>query len=744
MYGFKYNFRFLSLAALIFAITAMNGSKAQTVAGTGRIVKVSNIPKVHLRWLPTGDTLAANAAQPEYHLNAWSRFKQEGYVIKRRRMNGTTVLPAVELTVTVLPDSLALLQTSNATGPDAQAAGILFGALYDQVVNTPGQIGGKDIQMVSGDGSDEREQRYALTALGAELSFPAAQKAGLGWIDNLAIIGYTYEYEITEAGAASSGQTGRSVKVVVKNLYTAPTAPPAPKLRLGDKKAALSWRWFLPGLAAGNLSFQNAYSSYLVEKATIYPVFFSRVSAMPIMSLTESSDSLFFVVPLSVNNEQTYFRIVGRTAFGEEVASGIVSGKGVDPPATWLPRIDSTAKLTGGSALLHWVFPSDTVVSQVNALLNGFEVHRSTNLDNFQKQTVGGVSLFPASTRQVTLPPAQSEGYFMVTAKYKTGQSTSSIPVLIQRVDSLPPAVPMGLQAVWEPQAGSLRLNWIGNIESDLLGYKVFRANLAGEEPVLLADVRGAATYLDTALRVDNPKAWYYVLAYDQRFNQSGLSPVLVADKPDLIAPASPYFRGGQSGPQGIDLAWHNSVSSDVATYNLTRKPAGTQQPATLLRTWNASSPDSVYTDSAIPASGRYTYVIQAADSTGNQSRDSILVDVASLNEARPPVAGFAALSDSTQGVRLTWACQGKDVVEIEVTRLIDDYAQTLAPIQAPSAAPSSGGGGPPVWKSLDGLACGAWDRESHQGPHQRTYGIRALYSDGSKSPETSVTVEVN
>ena len=166
------------------------------------------------------------------------------------------VIPTVERTWSVAPDSTTLFQASAGTGlgPDAEAAGVLYGALYDQVETSPGQIGGKDIQMIGSGGVDEREQRYALTVVGAEQSLSAAVKAGLGLVDETSLVGATYEYEITEA--ASPGQASRSVKIIVRNTYLPPSAPQSPRVRWGDRKATLSWRWFLPGISPTSLTHQ--------------------------------------------------------------------------------------------------------------------------------------------------------------------------------------------------------------------------------------------------------------------------------------------------------------------------------------------------------------------------------------------------------------------------------------------------------------------------------------------------------
>ena len=124
--------------------------------------------------------------------------------------------------------------------------------------------------------------------------------------------------------------------------------------------------------------------------------------------------------------------------------------------------------------------------------------------------------------RSITYDKLNASNYFTITAVARDGASRVSFPVLVQPLDSLPPAVPSGLKAVIDSN-GVVKLSWDANHESDLQGYKVFRALKKDEEAVPLVDsVWFTTSYSDKlSLKTLNKKAYYGVASVDKRFNQS-------------------------------------------------------------------------------------------------------------------------------------------------------------------------------------------------------------------------------
>ena len=104
-------------------------------------------------------------------------------------------------------------------------------------------------------------------------------------------------------------------------------------------------------------------------------------------------------------------------------------------------------------------------------------------------------------------------------------QSDLSDTQVVTPVDTFPPAVPTGLNAI--ATAESVELVWDRNTEADLAGYRLYRAPAAGAFEKL-ADIAEAPSYSDR--KVESGKQYRYaVSAVDRLGNESARSePVAV------------------------------------------------------------------------------------------------------------------------------------------------------------------------------------------------------------------------
>lgn len=700
--------------------------QAQTTAKTVSLmaksiqITVNGSPKtvVALRWLPVGDTLTANSSATNYYLNAWERFKnRNGYVIERRNVATGTI----ERSITILPDTVALGNCARSTtmGFESEACDLLYGALYDVIDSSPGTVNGQTIEIQAAN-AQERPQRYSLTALGAEMSFKASRLAGLGWIDSTAVENSNYDYRIREAGTTNADTATRSHQLRILAAIVGQQAPATPLATFGDKKVTLKWRW--RNLATTQLAFQKAYSNYHVEKSTTSSTAgFSRVTTKPIFSFSDLTDSLYFNTTLDTNGVTRFFRIVGRTPFDEEVNSGVVSGMGKATPLKLYPRIDSSSISTTNQAYFRWVFPSDTIIANANALIKGFVIRRTTDLANFS--IISGTSLLSVSSRQFSLSNVTTSGYYVVTAVSTSNDSLNSIPVFLETIDETPPQVPTGLTATWQAATKGVKLTWVANSEVDLLGYKLFRSNLADEEPTLIADsLVNVTTFIDTLVKLDNPRAYYSILAIDKRYNHSALSPKISIRKPDQRPPARPLFKGFSISNRTIQLDWISSISTDVATYKLSRKTKNTVASPTLLKSWPKASSPQTYADTALNV-GIYTYYVQAIDSTNNMSTDSIDVELLSVAVSKPRLDIFTSKADTIfKQIELRWTYDVANVVEFEILKAEGASSQLSS------------------WKITDGSTRSIYDDNVATGKTYR-YSIRALFKDGMNSNWKEISV---
>ncbi len=147
--------------------------------------------------------------------------------------------------------------------------------------------------------------------------------------------------------------------------------------------------------------------------------------------------------------------------------------------------------------------------------------------------------------------------------------------VYIVAPDTEPPAAPRGVTSTTGD--GQVWVDWIANGESDLAGYKVWRASeaagQAGGPYTRIATVnKSTTTFIDQ--NVTNGTTYFYaVSAYDINGNESALSPGEVYDTPrpegsafvqDFnLHPSTAGLNFSNSSPYGTVGAWNN-VSADI------------------------------------------------------------------------------------------------------------------------------------------------------------------------------------
>ncbi len=106
--------------------------------------------------------------------------------------------------------------------------------------------------------------------------------------------------------------------------------------------------------------------------------------------------------------------------------------------------------------------------------------------------------------------------------------SERSPEVEIHPEDHFPPAVPAGVTAI--ASTGSIEIAWEQNSEADLAGYRIYRADGAGEF-VRIGDTQQAPNYSDRQIR-SGVRYRYAVSSVDKAGNESAQSPPA-----ELVAP---------------------------------------------------------------------------------------------------------------------------------------------------------------------------------------------------------------
>jgi uncharacterized protein len=701
---------------------------------------------IKMRWVLRGDTLTANSANGDYFVNVWNRFIKNGYIIERRRAGSSTI----ERIITTRPD-IDKLQDGSVNFPIEQERlvctsmkKVLFGdknVLFTKPENVSSE--------------EEINQRiFGLTILSA-LSFKASCYAGLAFVDENVVPNITYEYTIKEANPPAVGNYSATVTIentllILQNsaniqkakqsrtasgqrIAAVLQAPPAPKAKFGNKKVELRWPW--RKLNALN-SHQDLYYGYFIERAT-YPTdtTFKRLNKMPFIATNLDSDTLSYTdqdttkANTELKNGKKYkYRLVGKTYFDEEiVATNTVSGTCEDD-SPFLPFIVKDTLINSVNQVqLTWNYPQDAPLNHFKS----FQIGRTEELTKntvFQRiPTIGGQLTLDSTIRAATVNHNVSAGnstksaYYVIIGKTKTGQEFTSFPSFVQGIDTLAPAPPLNVIAVWNESSKTATITWNANMESDLLGYKIYRC-IPGGTPIAISDtaINKTTTYTDS-VKIDNLKILYHITAIDRQFNQSAFSIPAILRIPDKAPPVKPSFGNYKINKKGqVELIIYASPSSDVASHILRRK---IDSLTTTLKTWTSPGKPDAYKDSTLTNGGTVTYIIEAKDSTGNMSGDTLVINVPTVLIAKPQ---FTILNSNASridpSIKLSW--------EYSVLSSLNDVLEFVVLKSDVSVDPTGKLG---TWKTASGDAREIIDYDVI---YERSYkyGVKAVFKDGSVS----------
>jgi hypothetical protein len=166
-------------------------------------------------------------------------------------------------------------------------------------------------------------------------------------------------------------------------------------------------------------------------------------------------------------------------------------------------------------------------------------------------------------------------------------------------------------------------------------------------------------------------KIYFKLLALDYHFNPSKLTPPIEVIKPDKVPPSAPVFSGVISKPEGVDLKWFASNSSDVVQHILYRKEEGEPDWVALARFDTLICPrekSCAYLNAianekeekgSLKASKKvwYNYTIRALDRSGNYSSYADIIRAKPLDlKVAQPISGFSVIVDrDSKSVILTW-----------------------------------------------------------------------------------------
>jgi len=584
--------KFFSFASIIFSLFIPMDVFAQDALGVRvdiAVIGKATRDSISLRWAPSLFSTWKAGNELGYHM--------ERYTIVR---NGRSLDTPEKLILTTSPlkpfPETAWEPLVRIDKYAAIAAQALFGDRFE--IN----FQQSDVFQIANK-VKENEQRFAFALFCADVSLPIAQASGLFFTDHQVRVGEKYLYRV--AVYQSTDTLQGSIYVSPDEIETIPK-PDGLKVTFQDESASLQWdrsRFF-------------SFTAYSIERSTDGKNF-SVISDVPLVTVsptTKESPYEFFTDSLPDINQEYFYRIKGITPFGEHSQpSEVVSGKGV-ALVNENPNVIEGENINNQSILIHWVFPQES-----EKAISGFAIERSNNPKaGFNRLNT---ELLEQGTRSYNDDLPDQINYYKVIAQGLDGKQYSSSIYLIQLIDSIPPAIPIGLKAIVD-ESGHVQLSWIPNIDGDLYGYRIYRANYNQEElfqittePILNAN------YTDKVnLNTLNESIYYSVMAVDRNQNHSLLSEKLKLTLPDKVNPQPPVFFPIRNESSGVTLEWTPSSSPDVIRYDVYRKRTN-EMEWLRIKLVDANS-DSIFhfSDTTNTNGLKSNYTVVAVDRSGLES----------------------------------------------------------------------------------------------------------------------------
>jgi len=644
---------------------------------------------------------------------AWKLTNQYGFELVRYTVlrDGQVLKTPERKVLNTTPVKAQPLDAWESIVKNDQYAAIIAQAIYGKDFEVSGNTGNKGVAAIVSQ-SAEQEQRFAFSLYAADNSFPAAKMAGWGWEDNTARASEKYLYRIYSLAPQHKLKIDTGGVYIGMNDYEQLPKPGDVGAVFGDKSVMLSWE---------HEAYKAYYNSWIVEKSVDKGLNYKRATDLPVTNINEKdnkpSPRIYYMDSLPDNETTVLYRVRGISPFGEVgPPSEPASGKGKHL-LKYVPNIRSNSIDEKGVATITWEFDEAG-----NKFIKGFRLNQAPTASGPYKVVLDNIA---PENRSLVFANLSATNYFTLSAVAKDGATTTSFPVLVQPVDSIPPAAPTGLSAMIDSN-GIVTLKWDKNKESDLLGYAIFRGNNPGEEMSALTDsVYRNNMYRDSVVvKSLNKKVYYAVKALDHRYNQSPFSAILEAKKPDIVPPAAPIFTGYSVKNDTVYLAWARSADEDVADHLLYRK-AGLDKSTK----WDLISHVTAkgvygYSDADIIGGTTYSYVITAKDSSGLESVPVQPVTVkVPVTPSASRIKGFNAYADRDQrNIRISWGAVNPKAIEYQLYKAEKDQPVSL-------------------WKVVNGDAKSIIDEQVKINTIYK-YGIRVVSAGGAMGQYQEIEVK--
>jgi fibronectin type 3 domain-containing protein len=511
----------------------------------------------------------------------------------------------------------------------------------------------------------EVEQRFSFALFAADHSFDVAKLSGLALEDSTAVRSekYLYRVFINVPLSVAKIDTG---SVFIGLQDHAPLAKPADvSAHFGDRVVLLRWP----------VKFLNkVYVSYIIERSDDENKNYQSIGDHPFINTEDNNlDPDFFTKydTLPDNTKTYYYRIRGITSFGETgPPSDVVKGSGRHTIKCDI-GIKDGREIPNNKIKLTW-----QDACEGNQRIDGFQLVRASNINGVYTALHKEPIIHTLKTFVDEAPLATN--YYKVSILVNGQAIKTSLPYLVQLADSIPPAVPLQLQASIDT-LGVVKLSWKGNQENDLLGYRVFRSNFESSEysQLTVSPIRMTTFYDTINLKTLTKKIFYKITAEDTRHNRSPFSTTVMIVKPDKVPPVPPVLKSVKSTTRGVEIMAIPSSSEDVSSHQLYRKQKNAGQWE-LIHTFTGDS--LYYVDVALRPAQEYHYTLVAVDEAGLKSEKGQLFSGKLINlGGQPGVQKIQYdINRDKKIIHIKWKYEGDNISKYYVFRSVEDSPITL------------------------------------------------------------------
>lgn len=645
---------------------------------------------IKLRWAPASPV-------------AWHYANKYGYIVERYLIVKDHQALQIPEKVDLVKEPMKPLPL-NEWEPYAETddyAAISAQAIYGESFELTTNKGSDLMQMINK--SRDLEARYSFALFSADVSPKVAHLSGLMLTDKDVKQGEQYLYKVIAKVPQDI------IKIDTGYVYIGTNENrPLPKPRdlnayLADKSALVSWEHRFNDLF---------YVAYSLERSDDGKLF-KPVSDLPLINTRNDAegtqDYMFRMDSLPENYKKYFYRVRGINSFGEYGPySDTISGMGYKIFAA-NPAITSAKVMANQYVQINWEFPDS-----LNNLIKGFQVQRSGKDKGPYKDLQD--TLLKTDERTFTDITNNPTNYYKVVAIDQRDEGHHSFPYIVLLIDSIPPKKPTGLVGEIDT-TGIVTINWKQNVENDLLGYRVFRANNRSDEfSQITRDPISDNQSIDTInIRTLTKNVYYKISAVDQHFNPSEFSDILELKRPDKIPPVQPIFSSIESEENGIYLTWINSSSNDVSKHVLYRK-SESDSLWNVIQLFDITDSITAFRDTLTIPGTVYQYTMLAVDETGLESAPSKLVTMnAFVQKIRPKVHNMKYKVDrDNKLIYLTWEYGYTGVERFLIYRSMNEDPINL----------------------YDGVSVGEFEYEDKrlQPNNKYSYRLKVLYKDGTQS----------